>query len=41
MEKNDIMNYQSPIVRVIEAESDDVLCVSGNHEGTYEEDWDD
>lgn len=41
MEKKQITTYQTPIVRVIDVEFDTVFCISGNHEGTSEEDWDD
>ena len=41
MEKNYISTYQSPSMRVIEITSEYNFCLSGNHEGTTEEDWDD
>jgi len=41
MEKNNISTYQSPAMRVVEFESEYNFCISGNHQGTTEEDWDD
>ena len=32
--------YQAPALRVIELDFDTVFCISGNHEGFTEEDWD-
>ena len=31
--------YQRPEVLMLELESEDVFCVSGNHEGITIEDW--
>lgn len=41
MEQIVILTYQSPAVRVIEINSEFNFCISGNHQGTTEEDWDD
>lgn len=41
MEKNSISTYQSPTIRVIEVAYEYNFCISGSHEGTHEEDWDD
>lgn len=38
MEKNN--NYNTPNVEVIDIEIEGGFCMSGNHEGTTEEDWD-
>lgn len=37
--KTHIYPYQAPEVLMIETESEDVFCVSGNHEGITIEDW--
>lgn len=39
MEKNILAYYTSPAIRVITMKFDGALCLSGNHEGTSEEDW--
>lgn len=39
MEKNDILTYQAPTVILIDAEFEYCLCISGDIEGTQEEDW--
>lgn len=41
METNLIATYELPQVRVIDVEYKDVICISGNHEGITEIDWDD
>ena len=38
MEKN-IKDYEPPVVSITILKYDGVLCLSGSHEGTSEEDW--
>ena len=39
MKKNNIQIYHHPEVLLLEMESEDVVCISGNHEGITFEDW--
>ncbi len=41
MEKSYNKGYITPEIKVVGISGDNVLCVSGNHEGFYEEDWED
>ena len=40
MEKKNKMEYISPAIRVIGINYEMSFCFSGNHEGTFEEEWD-
>ena len=41
MEKNNKLEYTTPESSVIAINDDKVLCLSGNHEGFTEEEWED
>lgn len=40
MEKLSKKNYQAPLTVIIEVKTEGFICISGNHEGTSEEDFD-
>jgi len=41
MKKNNKLEYETPESSVLAIIDDRILCLSGNHEGTYEEEWED